>query len=166
MTTDYTDIVARFSDQLAAESLAEFIASAGIPCDLVNIWDRVYPECYGVRVSRSRIDELRQLLKLTPVANRLEPGAAQVIAGRLARENVPCYVGGWHAFGARRFGPASSAHLDEIVTLKETKEPGAMIAVPASLFEKAMRVLNQRPISDDELTELAMRTPPDPEDPP
>lgn len=41
-----------------------------------------------------------------------------------------------------------------------------MVAVPASLFEAAMRVLNQEPISDAELTELALRTAPDPEDPP
>lgn len=165
MTTDYTDIVARFSDQLAAETLAKFIASAGIPCDLVDIWDPLAPvdvERYGVRVSRSRIGELKHILELTPVANRLEPISAQLIAGRLARENIPCYVGGWHAFG---LWGGSSDRLDDVVTLKETKELGAMIAVPGSLFRAAMRVLNQPPISEAELTELALHTAPDPEDP-
>jgi hypothetical protein len=166
LATDYTDIVARFTDQLAAETLAKFIASAGIPCDVVDTWDPVHLERYGVRVPRSQIVDLRRILKLTPVVNRLAPAAAQVLAARLAREDVPCYVGGWHSFGGGAFGPTSDLQLDAKTTLKETREPGYMIAVPASLFGKAMRVLNQQPISEAELTELALRTAPDPEDPP
>jgi hypothetical protein len=162
--SDYTDIVARFSDQLAAETLAKAISSAGIPCDVVDLWDAVGLERYGVRVQRSKIVDLRRSLKLTPVANRLAPNAAQVIAGRLARENIPCYVGGWHTFGG--VWGSGSIGLDSITTLKETSEPGEMIAVPASLFGKAMRILNQPPIPEAELADLALRTAPDPEDPP
>lgn len=57
---DYTDIVARFTDQLAAETLAKFIADAGISCDVVDRGDVLspMPESYGVRVPRERIDEI------------------------------------------------------------------------------------------------------------
>ena len=92
VTTDYTDIIARFTDQLAAETLANFITSAGIQCDIVDSWDAVGCETYGVRVLRNQIPDLRRVLELTPVAKRLTPTAAQVMAGQLARENVGCYV--------------------------------------------------------------------------
>src|ERR1700720_878202 len=112
----------------------------------------------GLRLRAAPVD-LRRSLKLTPVANRLAPNAAQVIAGRLARENIPCYVGGWHTFGG--VWGSGSIGLDSITTLKETSEPGEMIAVPASLFGKAMRILNQPPIPEAELADLALRTAPD-----
>jgi hypothetical protein len=38
---DYTDIIARFADQLAAETLAKFIADAGVSCDVVDRGDVV-----------------------------------------------------------------------------------------------------------------------------
>lgn len=168
MTTDYTDIVARFTDQLAAETLAQFIADAGISCDVVDRGDIVasMPENYGVRVPRDRIEELKEILKLTPVAKSLSPPAAELMAGRLARENIPCYIGGWHRFGLSGLGGTSHLQLDAITTLNETKEQGYMVAVPESRVKAAMRVLNQPPISDAELAELALRTPPDPDDPP
>jgi hypothetical protein len=163
--SNYSDIVARFTDQLTAETLAKFIASVGIACDVVQLRGPIEPEVYGVRVSRDRIDELKDALKLTPVANRLTPASAQVIAGRLAREDVPCYIGGWHNFGGRGGSAATlDLQLDTKTTLRETKEPGYMIAVPASQFGEAMRVLNQSPISEGELTDLALR--PNPEDDP
>jgi hypothetical protein len=161
--TDYTDIVARFSDQLAAETLADAISTAGIACEVVDLWDAGQLERYGVRVQRSKIVDLRRVLELTPVVNRLTSGAAQVMAGRLARENIPCYIGGWHTFGG--VWGTGSIGLDSVTTLKETNEPGEMIAVPGSLFGRAMRILNQPPISETELAELALRTAPDPEDP-
>ena len=161
----YTDVVARFTDQLAAETLAEFIASTGIACDVVQLTGTTDFETYGVRVSRDRIEELKDVLKLTPVANRLTPVSAQVIAGQLAREGVPCYVGGWHNFGGGAFAATFDLQLDAKTTLRETNEPGYMIAVPASKFRNAMRLLNQSPISEAELTDLALRTPPKPEDP-
>jgi DNA polymerase III sliding clamp (beta) subunit (PCNA family) len=162
----YTDIVARFTDQLAAETLAEFIASEGITCDVVQLTGPADFATCGVRVPRDRIEELKDVLKLTPVANRLTPISAQVIAGQLAREGVPCYVGGWHNFGANLYGPpGSDLQLDAKTTLRETNEPGYIVAVPASKFKDAMRVLNQSPISEAELTDLALRTRPNPEDP-
>jgi hypothetical protein len=160
----YTDIVARFTDQLAAETLAEFIASVGVTCDVVQLTGQADFATCGVRVPRDRIEELKGVLKLTPVANRLTPISAQVIAGQLAREAVPCYVGGWHNFGAGAWAPGSDLQLDAETTLRETKEPGYMVAVPASKFKDAMRLLNQSPISEAELADLALRTRPDPED--
>lgn len=162
--TDYTDIVARFTDQLAAETLAKFIADAGISCDVVDRVDVVspMPESYGVRVPRDRIGELNEILKLTPVEEGLTPVAAELMAGRLAREGIPCYVGGWRGLG---FLAAGYLPLGLATPLKGATKQGCMIAVPESRLKDAMDVLNQPPISDAELTELALRTPPDPDDP-
>lgn len=106
--------------------------------------------------------KLKEILKLTPVEKGLTPVAAELMAGRLAREGIPCYVGGCRGFG---FLVAGYIPLGFAKPLKETTEQGCMVAVPESRFKAAMRVLNQPPISDAELTELALRTPPDPDDP-
>ena len=151
--TDYTDIVSRFSEPLPAETLAKFIADAGIPCDVVENWSVVALERYCVRVQRSRLAELKEALKLIPVASGLSGAAAQIVAGQLAQVNIPCYIGGWHGFG--RWG-------DE--PIKETAEPGAVISVPESLSKEAKRVLDE-PVPEDELSALALRTAPDPQDP-
>jgi hypothetical protein len=150
---DYTDIISRFSEPLPAETLAKFIADAGIPCDVVENWSVFALERYCVRVQRSRLAELKDALKLTPVANGLSGPAAQIVAGQLAQVNIPCYIGGWHGFG--RWG-------DE--PIKETAEPGAVISVPESLSKEAKRVLDE-PVPEDELSALALRTAPDPQDP-
>jgi hypothetical protein len=149
--TGYTDIVARFTDGLAAEALVKFISAAGIPCDVMEIWDPVRPERYAVRVLRSKIAELRRVLKLKPVATRLSPLAAQLLAGRLARENVPCYVAGEHSPGL--FGDSDSC-------ITETKEMGDIIAVPEPLFALALRILNVSSISEQDLPQLALRAGP------
>lgn len=160
----YSDIVALFTDQLAAETFANCISSVGVDCDVVDLIGPKYAGEYGVRVRRDRIAELRDLLKLTQVASGLDYYAAQLLAGRLARENIPCYIGGWHTFGA--FGLSCNLQLDAQTTLKETTTSGYMVAVPESQRNAAMSVLSEPPISDGELAELALRTTPDPDDPP
>jgi hypothetical protein len=162
MKTDYTDIVARFTDGVTAEKLANFIAAVGVPCDVVDIWDPVRAERFAIRVERSRITDLRQALDLKPVATRLSPAAAQILAGRLSRENVPCYVGGLHIPGP--FG-------DFDVPISETTQSGfvgdqCMVAVPAKFTRTALRILNTAPISDAELTKLALADDANPENPP
>jgi len=152
MTADYTDIVARFTDEAAAEALANFIASVGVPCDVVDIWDAVRSERFAIRVERSRITDLRQVLDLKPVATHLNSAAAQIIAGRLARDNVPCYVGGLHSPGP--FG-------DFDVPIKETTTSGlvgdqCMVAVPVKFARTALHLLNAAPPSEAELTKLAL----------
>ena len=92
--SDYTDIVARFSDQLAAETLANFLASSGIPCDVQTLPpESIGGQTYSVRVARGLIAEMKEVCKLTRVARFNDPVSPQIVAGRLARENVPCFVG-------------------------------------------------------------------------
>jgi hypothetical protein len=160
--SDYTDIVARFADELTAETFANFIASVGIPCDVVELWDAVRRDLYAIRVERTRITELRQALDLKPVATRLNFPAAHIIAGRLAREKVPCYVGGGHIPGP--FG-------DFDVPIKETTESGFtgarfMVAVPERLVKTALGILSTPPVSEADLEKLALRTAPEPNDSP
>lgn len=159
---DYTDIVARFSDQVAAETLARFIATLGISCDLVEVSDFVsmFDARYGIRVARDLIDDLKKALNLTPIASYAEPVSAQIVAGRLARENIPCYVGG------APVGPMAWKLGCSGVPIDDTGKLGpGTLAVPASFVDKAQRVLQEK-ISEDELTKLALSYDFNPKDPP
>jgi hypothetical protein len=148
MTIDYTDVVARFTDELAAETLAQFIASLGVPCDVVDIWDAIRTDGYAAKVQRSLIDGLRQALDLKSIANDLTCAAAEIMAARLARQSIPCYIGG---MSASRFPDSMTP-----VPLKDATGPGYMVAVPARCFEDASQIINEPPISDEELTRLAL----------
>jgi hypothetical protein len=152
VTVDYTDIVARFTDEVAASTLAEFIASVGIPCDVVETWDPQRLERFAIRVQRNRIPDMRRALDLKPVVTRLSPVGAQIVAGRLAREGVPCYVGGLHL--------DSPWGGDGDVPIRETTDGYAgvdcMVAVPAQFVRDALRIVKVAPVSDDELTKLAL----------
>ena len=158
--SDYTDIFARFTDQLAAKTLADFIAAAGIPCDLVEVWDsQVFGRQYAIRVARALIADLKDTLKLTQVADYKDLISADVLAGRLAREGIPCYVGGLPVIHTLALG-YSGVPIDDTGQLRL-----GTVAVPASLVPAAQRILRDS-VSETELTELALRTAPDPEDPP
>ena len=152
MTTDYTDAITRFTDKVAAAVLAEFIASLGVSCNVEKIWDPEHLEQFVIRVQRSRITELRQALDLKPVLTRLSYVDAQVVAGRLARDGVPCYVGGLHVDSPRGG--------DSDVPIRETTEGTAgidlMIAVPSQYVRDALRIVNVAPLSDEQLTALAL----------
>jgi hypothetical protein len=161
VTTDYTDIVARFSEQLAAETLAKHLASVGITCDVVGVSDNPMGlECYGVRVARNLIAEMKDVLKLTRVGIYSEAISPQIVAGRLARENIPCFVGLRPALGVGPYGIGYSA-----VPIDDTGELAGGIAVPAKFAEAARRILDKPPLREIALTDLALRTPPDPNDP-
>lgn len=151
--TDYTDLGARFSEQLPAETLAKFIASLGIPCDLVEVPATFDIGCYGIRVSRELVPKLQGLLKLARLTKCAGDISATVVAVGLARANIPCYVGGGAMYGPFRLGSG-------VVPLIETKEMGSVIFVPESQLEAAQRLLSDPPLSAEELTNLALRTAP------
>ena len=159
---DYTDIFARFSDPLAAEALAKFITSIGISCDLVEASNPISPfdARYAVRVARGLIDDLKEALKLTPLASFPDSISAQIVAGRLARDNIPSYVGG------APVGPTMWKLGYSGVPIDDTGKLGAgTLAVPASFIDAAKRVLlDQMP--EAELTKLALSYHFDPKAPP
>ena len=101
---DYTDVVAWFSDEAAAEVFAKFVASEGMPCHITGIRKATHFEQYGVRVQRNRIHELRQILRLKPVANAMNPLAAQ----SMGRHKVQSRV--FSALGAARRRVAQPWH--------------------------------------------------------
>jgi hypothetical protein len=163
--SDYTDIFARFADQLAAETLADYIASLDIPCELVELSALAaepLPSRYGLRVPRAWIDSLKEALNLTPVAKYRDLVSPQVTAGRLAREKIPCYLGGTSVGPDPLFLKLgySGVPIDDTGKLG----PGTL-AVPASFVAKAQRVLAQK-ISEDELAKLALSYDFNPKDPP
>jgi hypothetical protein len=131
---DYTDVVVRFLNETGAQVFAKFVASEGVPCHIVDICDSVRPDRYGVHVQSSRIEELRDLLRLTTVASGLTPGAAQRMADQLARVGIPCYVGG-----------ATSSLVDEsFLSSRRMKEFGDIVAVPEPFSVGALRILGRR----------------------
>ena len=152
MTSEYTDIIARFCDDVVAATFAGFITSLGISCDVTEIWDSTRIERYAIRVQRCRIPELRRALDLKPVVTRIRSIDAQVIAGRLARDGVPCYIGGLH------LDPGLGGDSD--VPIRETTEGmpriDCMIAVPGPFVREALRLVNVAPLTDEELTRLAL----------
>ncbi|HEY1872917.1 MAG TPA: hypothetical protein VGG67_00805 [Steroidobacteraceae bacterium] len=151
--SDYTDVVAWFSDEAAAEVFAKFLASEGMPCHITGIRKATHFEQYGVRVHSNRIDELRQILRLKPVANAMTPIAAQSMGRRLARAGIPCCV-------AEEHGSPSAASATALCGMREI---GHIVAVPESFLGQAVRILNVTPPSNTELTEieLALKTLPD-----
>jgi hypothetical protein len=158
MGIDYTDEVARFSDQLCADTLAKFISSEGIPCDVETLKGPGLANC-RVMVRRALLGELIQALKLTQVAKYEDPASAEVVAGRLAREKIPCTI-----FGGTRnvLGGLGFAGIP----WNDTRELMAYsVAVPHVLLARAQRVLTESEISEAELTKLALNASVDPDDP-
>jgi hypothetical protein len=84
-----------------------------------------------------------------------------VCARRLAREKIPCYVGGPPVLRVGVLGaPVGYAG----VPIDDTGKLGlGTLAVPAPFVRAADRVLKQQ-FSEAELTRLALATDPDPKD--
>jgi hypothetical protein len=152
---DNSDVVAWFSDEVGAEVFAKFVATEGIPCHITESRKATRFEQHGVRVQRSRIEELGKILRLKPVANGMTPTAAQSIGSRLAREGIPCCVA----------GDPGQLSVDAAAVLGATQAIGHIVAVPESFLSQALSILNMDAPSDAELTELVLGTTSDPEHP-
>jgi hypothetical protein len=129
--SDHNDVVAWFPDEAGAEVFAKFVASEGMPCHITGSRKATRFEQYGVRVQRNRIDELRQILRLKPVANGVTPIAAQSMGRQLARAGIPCCVAGENSFPS-----AASA-----TALCGTGEIGHTVVVPEAFLSQAVRIL-------------------------
>jgi hypothetical protein len=144
--SDNTDVVAWFSDEAGAQVFAKFVASEGMPCHVTGVREATRFEQYGVRVQRNRIDEIRQSLRLKPVAHGVTPTAAESMGRRLARAGIPCYVAATHG------GPAALCATE----LCGTTEIGHIVAVPESFLRQAASILNIAPPPDAGLTQLTL----------
>ena len=113
-----------------------------------------------IRVARGLIDDLKEALKLTPLASFPEAVSAQIIAGRLARENIPSYVGGLPVGPTMWKLGYSGVPIDDMGKLS-----AGTFAVPAAFVDAAKRVLLDK-ISETELTKLALTYHFDLKDPP
>ena len=142
-------------DPISADLFAEYVSSLGFDCGLVQLSGLLERWPHGVLVARETIAELKEKLRLKPVLESLTAEAAQLTAGRLARDDIPSFVAGLHSF----YG--SNIRADELATLATTSTEGCAVCVPQAFFSRAMRVLNEPPITEAELTELALRSSPD-----
>jgi hypothetical protein len=150
MLNQNTSIIATFADRLGADLLTNFIAAGGVPC---SVTASASPGlgAFNVCVPSDFQGRLERLLELIEVARYDDPTSAEVVAGRLICENVPCCLGGRNTLD--RFGFVGG-NLGPFT-----------ISVPKALLAEAKRVLNAPPVSDRELTELALRTAPEADDP-
>ena len=144
--SDYTDVVAWFSDEADAAVFAKFVASEGMPCHITGAREATRFEQYAVRVQRNRITEFRQLLRLKAVAHGATPIAAESMGHRLSRAGIPCYVPGTHG------DPAALCATE----LCGTTEIGHIVAVPESFLSQAARILDIAPSPSAGLTQLTL----------
>jgi hypothetical protein len=154
MKTEYTDVFARFTDELAAATLAEFIASLGVPCDVVNLWSGAQLDSYAVKVQRSLIDGLREALQLRQVADQLTFAGAEIMAGRLARTGIPCCIVDPDA-NAYPSGPLVG------ITPQGSAGNGVTLSVPESFLSAAQEILSGSDVSEEELTRQALEADPE-----
>jgi hypothetical protein len=130
--SDYTDPVVRFGDEASAQVFAKFVASQGFPCHIVEASQRMHSTRYGVHVQRHRIDELKNILKLTPVACSVSPTAAQLMARQLSGAGIPCYA-----------GDATSSLFDDASLAAADIEVGHVVAVPEPFSIGACGILGK-----------------------
>ena len=145
-----TSIIATYTDQAGADLLAKFITASGIH-SYVTTSAPPGLAAFHVSVPSHSVEKAMRLLDLTQVAEHDDPTSSEVVAGRLISENVPCCLGG-------------RATLDRFGFVGGYSGPYT-ICVPRTFLSEAKRVLNEPPVSDRELTELALRTAPE-ADPP
>jgi len=150
MAGDSTTLIATYADQEGAELLARLVKSANIPCE-VTTSDSPGLAAFHVCVAAASLGAVRLLLELTHLTQYEDPMSAQVAAGRLIREGVPCVLGG-------------RGTLDDLGFVGRYSGPYTL-SVPHPFLSEAKRIMDAPAISEDELTDLALRKAPEPEDP-
>jgi hypothetical protein len=146
MSSQYTTIIATYADEAGANLLANYVSASGLQ-SYVTTSAPPGLAAFHVSVPSDSLDKVARFLEFTEVATYNDPTSAEVVAGRLISENVPCWLGG-------------RATLDRLGFVGAFSGPYT-ISVPKACLAAAKKVLNEPPVSDRELTELALRTPPE-----
>jgi hypothetical protein len=144
MAGQYTTIIATYADEAGANLLAKYISASGVQSYATTSAPPGLA-AFHVSVPSDSLDKVA--FEFTEVATYNDPTSAEVAAGRLISENVPCWLGGRATLHRLGFVGAYSGPYT--------------ISVPKACLAEAKKVLNEPPVSDRELTELALRTPPE-----
>jgi hypothetical protein len=141
--------IATYADRAGADLLAKFLTAAGIQCYVTT------PASAGVAganvsVPSELVGTVARILDLTELTQYDDPTSAEVVAGRLICENVPCVLGGM----------ATLEHFGFVGGLSGPYT----LSVPKTSLTEAKRILDEAPVSDSELTELALRSVPEVDD--
>ncbi len=144
-----TTIIASYSNRQASELLERYIAGGAIPCQIVEAASSGIAR-FRVLVPTERVADVNRLLDLVSVAQYDGPTSAEVVAGRLVNEGIPCQLAGRGA-------------LDDLGFLGRFSGPYEVL-VPRKLQVQARQFLSHSNVSDAELTDLALRTAPGPDD--
>jgi hypothetical protein len=152
--SDYTDPVVGFADETSAQVFAQFVALQGVPCHIVQVRHGTHSTRFGVHVERHRVEELRNMLRLTAVVSRVTPAEAQAFARQLTSAGIPCYA-----------GSATNSLLDDA---RQTPGPGGtgyLVAVPEPFSVGAFGILGKQPPADFEARLMAGIASEDPKHP-
>jgi hypothetical protein len=152
--SDYTDPVVGFSDETSAQVFAKFVALQGVPCHIVQVPHWTHSNRFGVHVERRRVDQLKNILRLTIVVSSVTPAEAQSIARQLTSAGIPCYAG----------SPTNSL-LDDAHQTPGPTGTGFLVAVPEPFSVGAFGILGKQPPPDFEARLMARVESEDPKHP-
>jgi len=144
MDTDESWVtLGQYSDEVEAKTLAHFLTSAKVPCRIGNP-NLIGAPAFNVFVPRHALGDISRVLSWTVVAEYRDLVSATVVAGQLCRESIPSRVEGGTLSRPPGYG----------------QPPGPFqVSAPRTLLERAKQILHERPVSDEELTRLALSQP-------
>jgi hypothetical protein len=132
--SDYTDPVVGFADETSAQVFAKFVALQGVPCHIAQVPHWTHSNRFGVHVERRRVDQLKNILRLTTVVSSVTPAEARSIARQLATAGIPCYA-----------GSATNSLLDDARQTPGPTGTGYLVAVPEPFSVGAFGILGTQP---------------------
>jgi hypothetical protein len=143
MSRKNTNIIASYADRAGADLLAKFVSARGIRCEVMTAASTGVA-AFNVCVPNDLFEAVARLVGFTQIALFDDPTSAEVVAGRLICESVPCCVGGRDTLEHFGFVGGMSGPYT--------------VSVPKRYLTEAKRILEEPPVPEGELTELALRT--------
>jgi hypothetical protein len=133
MSDDSWSVICSSGGSANVKALGDFLTAKGIPCRITEPSPGANGICL-LYIPRSRFDDAERALNWVQIAEYTDVISVGVTSGRLALEGIPTLIS--HPI-PRQPGPFS-------------------LSVPFQLHARAQRHLNVPPISEEELTRLAL----------
>ena len=138
MTDDLWTIIRSSTERRVIEVLGDYLAGQNVPCRLTEPQSTA-TTAFSLLVPHRLWGEIQEILEWVPVSEYSDPVSPSVAAVRLALEGIP-------------------------TSLSQTysRVPGPFVlCVPRRLRARAVRRLNQSPVSVEDLTVLALSEQPE-----
>jgi hypothetical protein len=135
VTDDLWTIVGSSSEAAAIKVLADYLTSKGVPCRLCDP-QPTSPTTYSLLVPDRLMGNIDRIMEWVGVATFQDGVSAAVMAEKITLSGIPAQTDS----GLRGSGPFN-------------------VLVPRPLRKAAMEILDEPPISDEELTAQALAAP-------